>query len=157
MNLTALGLEGQEYSSLANVLASYQGHTRCSDIVVNNNGVVAIGAKPNAENIFGWGEFCSMFTAPLQTSSPGMLLLESRCCIFPLNRHPNEVIMSNIYVEREDDGTYKATQNKKVIARGGTQAETVKAARRKKPDDPVLAERVRNTKDGSRDKWHRVY
>lgn len=65
--------------------------------------------------------------------------------------------MSNIYVERKSDGTYAATQNKKVIAKGGTQAETVEAARRKKPDDPVLAERVRDTKNGSRDKWHRVY
>ena len=65
--------------------------------------------------------------------------------------------MSNIYVERQNDGTYVATQNKKVIARGSTQAGTVEAARRKRPDDPVLAERVRDTKNGSRDKWHRVY
>ena len=31
--------------------------------------------------------------------------------------------MSNVFVERKDDGTYVATQDKKVIARGDTQAE----------------------------------
>jgi hypothetical protein len=65
--------------------------------------------------------------------------------------------MSNIYVEREEDRTYVATQNKRVIASGDTQAQAVARARRKKPDDPVLAERVRDTKRGSRDKWRRVY
>lgn len=65
--------------------------------------------------------------------------------------------MSNIYVEREDDGTYVATQNKRAIARGDTQTQTVARARRKEPDDPVLAERVRDTKGGVRDKWRRVY
>jgi hypothetical protein len=65
--------------------------------------------------------------------------------------------MSNIYVEREEDGTYVATQNKRVIAKGDTQAQAVARARRKEPDDPVLAERVRDTKRGSRDKWRRVY
>jgi hypothetical protein len=65
--------------------------------------------------------------------------------------------MSNIYVEREADSKYVATQDKRVIATGDTQADTVASARRKRPDDPVLAERVRDTKSGSRDKWRRVY
>lgn len=65
--------------------------------------------------------------------------------------------MSNIYVEREDDGTYEATQNKRVIASGNTQREAIDNARRAKPDDPVLAERVRDTSVGGRDKWRRVY
>lgn len=65
--------------------------------------------------------------------------------------------MSNIYVEREDDGTYEATQNKRVIASGNTQREAIDRARRAKPDDPVLAERVRDTSAGGRDKWRRVY
>ena len=65
--------------------------------------------------------------------------------------------MCDIFVEQEDDGTYVATQNKRVIAKGDTQAEAVARARRKEPDDPILAERVRNTKSGSRDKWRRVY
>ena len=65
--------------------------------------------------------------------------------------------MSNIYIERKDDRTYAAIQNKKVIATGDTQAETVKRARKRQPDATVLAERVRDTKDGSPDKWRRVY
>ena len=65
--------------------------------------------------------------------------------------------MSNIYIEQQPDHTYRATQNKRVIATGDTQAETVVRARRRSPEDPVLAERVRDTKRGSRDKWRRVY
>jgi hypothetical protein len=65
--------------------------------------------------------------------------------------------MSNIYVEREDDGTYSALQNKRTIATGDTQREAVDRARDRKPDDPVLAERVRDTKVGGRDKWRRTY
>jgi hypothetical protein len=65
--------------------------------------------------------------------------------------------MSNIYVEREDNGKYVAFQNKKAIATGEIQAQAAARARRKRPEDPVLAERVRDTKAGSRDKWRRVY
>lgn len=65
--------------------------------------------------------------------------------------------MSNIYVELEEDGKYVATQNKRVIAEGDTQRQTIDRARRSKPDDPVLAERVRDTRVGGRDKWRRVY
>lgn len=65
--------------------------------------------------------------------------------------------MSNIYLERKKDGSYAATQNGKTIARGETQAETGSKAHKKKPDDPILAERVRDTKAGSRDKWRRFY
>jgi hypothetical protein len=65
--------------------------------------------------------------------------------------------MSNIYVEREKDGTYTATQNHRTVATGDTQRETIDRARRVEPDDPVLAERVRDTDVGGRDKWRRVY
>ena len=65
--------------------------------------------------------------------------------------------MINIYVEREEDGTYAATQNKRIIATGETQRETIDRARRVKPDDPVLAERIRDTEAGGRDKWRRAY
>lgn len=65
--------------------------------------------------------------------------------------------MSNIYVERENDRTYVATQNKRAIATGNTQAQTAARARRKRPDAPILGERVRDTKSGSRDKWRRLY
>ena len=65
-------------------------------------------------------------------------------------------VVSNIYVEQEDDG-YVAYQNKKEIARGDTQQEAAKRAHRISPDDPILAERVRMTNAGSRDKWRRLY
>ena len=64
--------------------------------------------------------------------------------------------MSNIYIEQEEDG-YVAYQNKTVIAEGTTQMQAAKRARRESPDDPILAERVRNTGAGSRDKWRRMY
>ena len=67
------------------------------------------------------------------------------------------VIMADIFVEQKDDGTYRAIQNKKTIATGNTQAQTAKRAHTKKPDDPILAERVRDTNKGSRDKWRRLY
>ena len=69
----------------------------------------------------------------------------------------DEVPMANIYVERQRDGTYDATQKGRVIARGDTQRQAVDRARRKRPDDPCLAERVRDTERGRRDKWRRVY
>ena len=65
--------------------------------------------------------------------------------------------MSDIFVERQDDGTYKARQNRRTIAKGVTQEQAAARAHRKRPDDPVLAERVRDTNRGSRDKWRRIY
>jgi hypothetical protein len=66
--------------------------------------------------------------------------------------------MSNIYVEREHDGAYVATQNHRTIATGDTQRETIDRARRARPDDPVLAERQR-IREGEPhpDKWRRAY
>ena len=64
--------------------------------------------------------------------------------------------MSNIYIEQRDKG-YVAIQNKEVIAKGDTQKEAAQNAHRKQPEDPILAEHVRNTKGGSRDKWRRMY
>ena len=65
--------------------------------------------------------------------------------------------MSDIFVERKPNGNYAAIQNKHVIATGSTQAEAGARAHRAKPEDPVLAERFRNTSSGSRDKWRRMY
>lgn len=65
--------------------------------------------------------------------------------------------MSNIYVEQENDETYVASQNGRTIATGDTQRQTIDRARRTRPDDPVLAERVRDTNVGGRDKWRRAY
>ena len=60
--------------------------------------------------------------------------------------------MSNVFVEREGK-KYVAIQNKQIIATGSTQAQAINRAHDKRPNDPVLAERVRNTDKGSRDKW----
>jgi hypothetical protein len=65
--------------------------------------------------------------------------------------------MSNIFLERKKSGTYRATQNGRTIATGDTQAEAGSRARRKKPDDPILAERVHKTNVGKPDKWRRFY
>jgi hypothetical protein len=65
--------------------------------------------------------------------------------------------MSDIFVERGRDGDYLARQGGRVIARGETQEQAALRARRKRPDDPILAERVRDTKRGVRDKWRRIY
>jgi hypothetical protein len=43
--------------------------------------------------------------------------------------------MSNIFVEQQEDGTYEATQNHRIIAKGNTQRRTIDRARRVKPDD----------------------
>lgn len=64
---------------------------------------------------------------------------------------------NSIKVEQKHDGTYAASHNGRVIAKGETQRETIDRARRVEPDPPVLAERVRDTDRGRRDKWRRVY
>jgi hypothetical protein len=61
--------------------------------------------------------------------------------------------MSNVYVEREEPKKYRAIQNKRVIATGRTQAEAAAKARARRPSDPILLERVRDTTRGGRDKW----
>lgn len=65
--------------------------------------------------------------------------------------------MANIFVERKDDGTWRALQNHRTIATGDTQGETAEDAHEKKPEDPVFGERVRHTGRGSPDKWRRLY
>ncbi len=65
--------------------------------------------------------------------------------------------MSNIYLERKKDGSYAATQNGRTVAIGDTQAEAGSRAHKRKPHDPILAERVCDTDVGHRDKWRRFY
>jgi len=65
--------------------------------------------------------------------------------------------MSNIFIERKKDGSYVALQNGRAIAHGETQAEAGSRAHVKKPHDPILAERIRDTDVGGRDKWRRLY
>jgi hypothetical protein len=65
--------------------------------------------------------------------------------------------MSNVIVEPEDDGTFAALQNKRVIARGDTQAEAGQKAHDLRPNDHVIAARVRRTEDGSPDKFRHMF
>jgi hypothetical protein len=52
--------------------------------------------------------------------------------------------MTDVFIERRRDKTYRATQNKRTIAAGDTQKEAIEEARdnRKNPDDPMFAEHV---------------
>ena len=68
-----------------------------------------------------------------------------------------EINVSDIFIERQPDNTYRAIQNRRTIASGDTQREAINAAHKRKPDDPILAERVRHTEGGNPDKWRRVY
>jgi hypothetical protein len=63
--------------------------------------------------------------------------------------------MSNVYIERRDE-KYVAIQNKQVIAMTQTQGQAIDVAKMVRPNDNVLAERVRDTKVGHRDKWRAV-
>jgi hypothetical protein len=65
--------------------------------------------------------------------------------------------MSDILVEQQKDGSYKALQNHRTIATGDTQQEAIDQAHKRKPDDPILTERVRHTGVGKPDKWRRVH
>jgi len=61
------------------------------------------------------------------------------------------------FLERKKDGTYAATQNGHTIATGKTQAQAGSRAYERRPNDPILAGRVRHTDVGTRDKWRRLY
>lgn len=64
--------------------------------------------------------------------------------------------MPEIHIESEDTG-YVAYLRGKVVATGDTQRQAGERAARRYPDAALFAERVRNTKAGSRDKWRRFY
>ena len=55
--------------------------------------------------------------------------------------------MPNVIVEPEEGGTFAAIQNKSVIARGDTQLEAGEKAHEIRPNDHVVAARVRTTGD----------
>lgn len=63
--------------------------------------------------------------------------------------------MALIQVERKDDGTYRAIRNSRTVATGTTQEETAQGASNRFPNDTIEVERVRNTKNGTRDHWRR--
>ena len=65
--------------------------------------------------------------------------------------------MSEIFVERKEDGTYRALRNHRTVATGDTQDRTAHKARQEYPNDIIFVEHVRDTKGGSPDKWRRWY
>lgn len=64
--------------------------------------------------------------------------------------------MSEIHIESEDT-RYVAYLKGRIVATGNTQRQAGERAARKYPDAALFAERVRDTKAGSRDKWRRFY
>lgn len=63
--------------------------------------------------------------------------------------------MNLIQVERKEDGSYRALKNHRTVATGETQEEAAKLTRKKFPDATIEVERIRNTSNGTRDKWRR--
>jgi hypothetical protein len=63
------------------------------------------------------------------------------------------------YVERLPDGRYAATRGGAAKASFVAKTQRLAGAKAHKSDPtaPVLAERVRNTSGGSRDKWRRLF
>jgi hypothetical protein len=64
--------------------------------------------------------------------------------------------MPNIIVKPKNDGTYRATQNGRTIATGDTQLEAGAKAHEKKPNDSVIAARVRTTPENP-DKFRHLF
>ncbi len=65
--------------------------------------------------------------------------------------------MPNVIVEPEEDGTFAAIQNKRVIARGNTQLAAAEKAHEIRPQDTVVAARVRTTSEGEPDKFRHMF
>lgn len=65
--------------------------------------------------------------------------------------------MPNVIVDPEEHGTFAAIQNKRVIARGETQLEAGAKAHDLRPNDHVVAARVRTTEDKGPDKFRHMF
>jgi len=65
--------------------------------------------------------------------------------------------MSDIIVVRKKPNLYVATQNGRKIAEGETQNEAELNAEKKRQNDPILAQRIRDTENGHRDEFRRLY
>lgn len=65
--------------------------------------------------------------------------------------------MPNVIVEPEKGGTFAAIQNKRVIARGDTQLDVGEKAHDLRPNDHVVAARVRETEDAGPDKFRHMF
>lgn len=61
------------------------------------------------------------------------------------------------FIERREQGDYAVRRpgSERASAVEQTQSEAIARARELKPDATVLVERVRNTSEGSRDKWRK--
>ncbi len=61
------------------------------------------------------------------------------------------------YIERRDDGDYAVRRDgaKRASAVESTQADAIERAREIDSDAAIHVERVRNTSNGSRDKWRK--
>jgi len=73
------------------------------------------------------------------------------------DRRQRREIMPNVIVEPEKGGTFAAIQNKRVIARGDTQLEAGEKAHDLRPNDHVVAARVRVAGDGEPDKFRHMF
>jgi len=65
--------------------------------------------------------------------------------------------VSNVIVEPEENGTFAAIQNKRVIARGDTQLAAGEKAHDLRPNDHVIAARVRARDDGGPDRFRHMF
>jgi hypothetical protein len=65
--------------------------------------------------------------------------------------------MSDIFITKPKNGPFRAIQNKRIIATGDTQQQAANKAHSKRPNDLMLAERIRHTDIGNPDKWRRIY
>ncbi len=63
------------------------------------------------------------------------------------------------YVERRPTGDYAARKggSQRASFTGDTQQEAAKKAHRSAPNAVIMGERVRTARDGSRDKWRRLF
>jgi hypothetical protein len=61
------------------------------------------------------------------------------------------------YIERREEGDYaiRRSNSERASAIAPTQAEAIEIAKRMNPEAPLHVERVRNTPQGSRDKWRK--
>ena len=66
---------------------------------------------------------------------------------------------ANFYVERRPSGDYAARKrgSQRASFTGDTQQEAAKKAHRSDPNAIIMGERVRAPRDGSRDKWRRLF
>jgi hypothetical protein len=65
--------------------------------------------------------------------------------------------MPNVIVEPEESGTFAAIQNGRIIARADTQSEAGEKAHEIRPNDHIVAARVRTTSEGEPDKFRHMF